>query len=615
MKVEVFNILHKSFRSSLSLGFSKMEYSVLLKEIYKFPDNYFYYFARDNFMEDDILEILDDIIEAELITKSNEKEAKTEGVGKLQFFIPGASEEIFADSKIVEAIEMFNPDTVNNLFVIIVGIEPYCLIELLRQYNIPYDELCEYIRKLNSKTEDLTPENLIPESLEGIINVIKVEKGKPQQILGREKEVAKLWQILSKKTKSNAVLVGEPGVGKSAIAELMAYEIINHKAPKHFEDFKVIELNMNDLIAGTSYRGEAEERFQYIKEFLADNQDVILFIDEIHNMLGAGSCEGNTMDFANAMKPLLASDNVKVVGATTPNEYRWFAQDSALARRFEMVEIREPRTDEVYEMILGKVKSLKEYHNVRINKKLIEHCILQASCFFNNISNPDRSLDFIDKVMANAKIRGAKVASIKDVNGVLLENYTKYNNMPIEMKKATAYHEAGHAIVIALSTLSLTVDVTAISIIPTADYLGVTVQEKKKICSWYNDSIQYGVDYIASLLGGRIAERIYTKSISAGASSDLAEANQAARLAVTKFALCKNSGNRTFSHEDLLSEKNNNYIDGEIRKILKAGEERAESLISKNINLLNELVEKLLKKGILNKEEVQSILLKNKTKV
>lgn len=592
----------EAYRTSISKGFSIVRTSILLKKIYEVPDNIFYKFCSFNNVDDEVEIILSDIIEAEQIemdvedVKENVEFSDEEVIMYINF-----EEELI---EILNKISQENIITVDAFFYELVKIAPWSLVELMREFNIEYKDLEEFVKN-NIKSED---KDKIPPYLEGILTLKNavIQEG-PKRILGRDKEMKTIWNILSKKTKSNVILVGEPGVGKTAIAELMVYEIVNHKCPKQFEDYQVIQLDINNLIAGTTHRGMAEERFAEIKDLLEENMNIILFIDEIHMMLGAGACSGNYLDFANSMKPLLASDKVKVVGATTFDEYKWFAQDGALARRFEVIEVKEPKHSEVYQMIKGRIEELKEYHNVKISKKMVEYIILQASCFYNNIANPDRSLDFIDKAMATAKIREAKVVTMTDINKVLDVNLKAYRLMSVEDKMAIAYHEAGHCILAVLSNYNKIVDTVALSIMPTSDYLGVTVHDPKEENFWTPYTEEIFIDKIAVFLAGRVSEKMYTKKLSSGASSDLEYANELAREVVTSYSMGENSNNRIYFYEDLMSEETINHINKEIENLLIKAEKRAEEIIYANMPLLKALVNALIKKGILNKKELDKI--------
>jgi cell division protease FtsH len=258
-------------------------------------------------------------------------------------------------------------------------------------------------------------------------------------------------------------------------------------------------------------------------------------------------------------------------------------------------------------MIKGRIEELQEYHGVKINKKMIDYVIVQASCFFNNIANPDRSLDFVDKAMAAAKIRNAKFVTKTDINKVLDVNLMAYKKMSVEDKTATAYHEAGHCIVGSLTSLNKIYDLIALSIMPTNDYLGVTVFDDKDERFWKSWTEEVFVDSIAMDLAGRVAEKVYTKKLSSGASADLVHANQMAKKFVTAYGMGESSQNRIYFEEDYLSEETNNLINKEVREILLKGQKRAEEVIFANMPLLKALVNAVLEKGILDQNDLKKI--------
>lgn len=216
-------------------------------------------------------------------------------------------------------------------------------------------------------------------------------------------------QILLKANKRNVILVGEPGVGKTALVEKLAWQIVTGNCVDDLKDCIIVSLDVNALIAGTKYRGMAEERFTILINFLESNPKCILFIDEVHLLLGAGSCADSSLDLANALKPLLARGTTRVIGATTSAEYeKYFSTDGALKRRFEKLYVKEPSSNEVLPMIRNQVKYLQDYHGVSISTHMLNYIMLNAACFNFETCNPDRTLDLVDKAMVSAKIDGKK---------------------------------------------------------------------------------------------------------------------------------------------------------------------------------------------------------------
>jgi len=315
--------------------------------------------------------------------------------------------------------------------------EPPVLKEFFKDIEIEFLEAKKFFT-----SNTIWSLSLIPLELKSFMRCLNddVDVSKPCEILMRDDEVNKIWNICHKMTKRNTVIIGEAGVGKSALIEKITYDIVAGTCPRKFKNFSVISLDVNSLIAGTSYRGDAEERIKGVIEFLEKHDNVILFIDEVHTILGAGSCFEGEMDFANALKPILARGKTIVIGATTNDEYEaYFAQDAALSRRFETVIVEEPESSKVYTMIENKVKTLSDYHNVKISRKMIEYIIMISNCFNFEKKNPDKTLDLIDRSLVSAELKGKKRVDKNDV----LSNYDIYFKrfacMSEKTKKETDY--------------------------------------------------------------------------------------------------------------------------------------------------------------------------------
>lgn len=431
------------------------------------------------------------------------------------------------------------------------------------------------------------------------------------RILSRDKETRKLTTILAKTTKRNAILVGEPGVGKTAIMDKLAWEIVTHNAPKIFENSIMVLLDINSIIAGTTYRGEAEERFEILKQFLKDNPNVILCVDEIHTMLGAGACREGEMDLANTLKPILAKESTRVIGATTEKEYeKYFSSDGALKRRFEKINVEEPTANEVYPMIKNQIRYLSDQHGVKISKDLIDTIIFYASAFNYETRNPDRTLDLIDKTMALVKLDDRKEATLEDVLSNFDASMDEYAKIPLKDKIAIAYHEGGHCVVHYFSLELSDKKTSLVSVIPGENTGGVNVYEPSK-----NTFILAGKDYfiqtIASKLGGRIAEEMYTSKLTSGACSDLDVATKYAEKVVMEYGLSEEfTRTRVYT-----SGKNNPFFTHEVARdanlainnLLKEAEDYARNLLIEKKAYLDSLVEALLDKGIMSGDEIKEL--------
>ena len=455
----------------------------------------------------------------------------------------------------------------------------------------------------------------IPASLTGCITVLN-DKFKDEaqcDILGRDKECEEIWRNMMKKTKRNVILVGKPGVGKSSIVYKLTSDIVNQRCPEMFYDFIVLSLDVNNIIAGTSLRGQAEERFQDLIDLLKKHDNVILFIDEIHMIVGAGAVShGEKQDLSNALKPILAGDDAIVIGATTDEEYaQTFGMEGALRRRFKTINVREPKTTEVYDMLKESIRQLEEFHEVRISKKMVEMIIFYSSCFNHNTSNPDRTKDLIDVSMVTARMSGKDHVDRASIMKNFGANFEEFHNMSEEMVRSTAYHEIGHFIVLRFSDKLINREVTAISIIPSDGYLGVTVSDATE--KTVNCDKSYFTDLIAESLAGRIAEKIFMKiENNAGAENDLEKATKIAFKMVTKYGMTSRLGENQIYLNDkdyqMQTPAVTEIVNREVQKILDESAKRATFLLNKYKELVEELVNEITKKGMLSGKELNSII-------
>lgn len=245
----------------------------------------------------------------------------------------------------------------------------------------------------------------------------RARTGKLDPVIGRDEEIRRVLQILSRRTKNNPLLVGEPGVGKTAIAEGLAHRIINGDVPENLKSKQVYSLDMAALIAGAKYKGEFEERLKaVVKEVISSDGDIVLFIDEIHTLIGAGGGEG-AMDAANILKPALARGELRAIGATTLNEYqKYFEKDKALERRFQKVMIDEPDTEDAISILRGIKEKYEAHHKVRIKDEAIIAAVELSQRYINDRFLPDKAIDLIDE--AASKLR------------------MEINSMPVELDEA-----------------------------------------------------------------------------------------------------------------------------------------------------------------------------------
>ena len=233
--------------------------------------------------------------------------------------------------------------------------------------------------------------------------------GKLDAVIGRDKEIARVIQILSRRTKNNPCLIGEPGVGKTAIAEGIALRIHSGNVPMHLKNKQVYLLDLTSLVAGTQFRGQFESRVKGLIAEVKQEGNIILFIDEVHNLVGAGNSEGS-MNAANILKPALSRGEIQVIGATTFEEYRkYIEKDSALERRFQPVTVNEPTIDETVEVLNGIAKYYESYHRVHISPEMIRLCAVLAERYITDRFLPDKAIDLLDESCACTNLRSPEI--------------------------------------------------------------------------------------------------------------------------------------------------------------------------------------------------------------
>ena len=222
------------------------------------------------------------------------------------------------------------------------------------------------------------------------------KKGKIDPVIGRDREIARVIEILNRRTKNNPVLIGEAGVGKTAVVEGLAQDIVDGSVPAKLQNKRIISLNMVSMVQGTGIRGQFEQRMQQLVKELQSQPDIILFIDEIHQIVGAGNSEGG-MDAGNIIKPALARGELQLVGATTIKEFREIEKDSALARRFQPVEVKEPSIDETIKILKGIQKRYEDYHHVKYTDDAIEAAVKLSARYIQDRFLPDKAIDLLDE--------------------------------------------------------------------------------------------------------------------------------------------------------------------------------------------------------------------------
>lgn len=280
--------------------------------------------------------------------------------------------------------------------------------QLLEKLNITYQVAHETILQMRNgeKIETNDPEvSLEALSKYGKDITLLAEKGKLDPVIGRDEELRRVLQILSRRTKNNPVLVGDPGVGKTAIIELLAQQIVKWEVPELLKNKKIIELDMGALMAGSKYRGDFEERLKAIlKEVEKSDWEIILFIDELHTVVGAGKTEWS-MDMGNMLKPALARGQIRVIGATTLNEYRLYIEkDAALERRFQPVMVNEPTREDALAILRGIKKAYETHHGVKITDDAVVSAVDLSRRYIPDRKLPDKAIDLLDEAAASVKM-------------------------------------------------------------------------------------------------------------------------------------------------------------------------------------------------------------------
>ena len=288
-------------------------------------------------------------------------------------------------------------------------------IRIMIGMNINLDDLYDELK--------VKPQDIKTEKLE-ILNIGQVLNDKVDEfdeVIGREKEINSIIEVLLCKKKSNPLLIGPAGVGKTAIVEELARKIKNKEVPLSLINKKIIDLPMGDLVSGTKYRGEFEERLTKIIKEVIKNKNIILFIDEVHTMVNAGGAEG-AINAGDILKPYLARGELKVIGATTTEEYeRFIAKDKALERRFETILIKEPNLEETKEILMGLKPSYEAHHHLKISEKNIDDITMLASKYLFKKKNPDKTIDLLDSVCAYIKRKNTLKEELKSLEKKLKE--------------------------------------------------------------------------------------------------------------------------------------------------------------------------------------------------
>lgn len=273
------------------------------------------------------------------------------------------------------------------------------------------------LNNLNINLNKLYNELINKNDYEYGINLNEYVKNKDYEpITGREKELENLIEILLRKNKNNPLLIGEPGIGKTALVESLAYKINSKDVPNELLNKKIISINISKIVSGTRYRGEFEEKLHKLIEHFEQNNNLIIFFDEIHTIVGAGGAEG-AIDASNIIKPYIARNKLKIIGATTTKEYyKSIYNDGALNRRFQTIVLKEPTPQETLNILLNSKKYYEKYHNVHITNKQLKTIVDLSTKYIKDRYNPDKSLDMLDKICSKIKYKSYNTSNNIKIN-------------------------------------------------------------------------------------------------------------------------------------------------------------------------------------------------------
>ena len=336
----------------------------------------------------------------ELLSKVEDSYHDEDDARTIKVRMTGVADSIVNDAR--EQARVFNTDIVSSEHLLL------SLIKFNIVNGITYDDALEYLKQhekyieTNNDTSMSNDKELMVEKFSTDLTKLAKES-KLDPVVGREDELRRIATILSRRKKNNPVLVGNPGVGKTAVVEGLAQNIINGKVPVSLQDMRILSLNMSSVVAGTKYRGEFEERMKKIMDELKSMDNIIVYIDEIHTIMGAGGTSGS-MDAANMLKPALARGEINCIGSTTFDEYRNIEKDGALDRRFQKVVIDEPTFEETRQILYNLKERYEEHHDVKYTSDAIEACLNLSNRYITDRFFPDKAIDALDEAGSSVKI-------------------------------------------------------------------------------------------------------------------------------------------------------------------------------------------------------------------
>lgn len=331
-------------------------------------------------------------------------------------------------------------------------------VRILESFGVTQDKLQKAFEKVLSEDSGKSDKSVSLGNLDGFAVDLneKAKQGKIDPVIGRNDEINRVIQILSRRNKNNPVLIGEPGVGKTAIAEGLAQRIVNNDVPEILKNCHIISLNMSSVVAGTKYRGEFEERLKKVIDEVKKHKDWILFVDELHTLVGAGSSEGS-MDAANIMKPALARGELRCIGATTLKEYKkYIEKDAALERRFQPVKVGEPNPKDTLEILKGLRDRYEAFHKAKITDEALKAAVELSGRYITDRFQPDKAIDVIDEAAAKVRMEASSTPEGLKKKEEALESVNKEKEAAVsaqDFEKAAIYRDQAKKLQTEIDTL------------------------------------------------------------------------------------------------------------------------------------------------------------------
>ena len=331
-------------------------------------------------------------------------------------------------------------------------------VRILESFDVTQDKLQKAFEKVLSEDNGKSDKSANLGDLDGFAVDLneKAKQGKIDPVIGRNDEINRVIQILSRRNKNNPVLIGEPGVGKTAIAEGLAQRIVNNDVPEILKNCHIISLNMSSVVAGTKYRGEFEERLKKVIDEVKKHKDWILFVDELHTLVGAGSSEGS-MDAANIMKPALARGELRCIGATTLKEYKkYIEKDAALERRFQPVKVGEPTPKDTLEILKGLRDRYEAFHKAKITDEALKAAVDLSGRYITDRFQPDKAIDVIDEAAAKVRMEASSTPEGLKKKEEELESVNKEKEAAVssqDFEKAAIYRDQAKKLQTEIDTL------------------------------------------------------------------------------------------------------------------------------------------------------------------